>query len=55
MYYVYLLLSKVKQRQIYIGFTNNLDKRIKQHNQNKVFSTKLSAFIINGYPRLSVF
>jgi len=40
MYYVYLLLSKIKTNQIYIGSTNNLDRRLKQHNQGKVFSTK---------------
>lgn len=40
MYYVYLLLSKIKLNQIYIGSTNNLDRRLQQHNQGKVFSTK---------------
>jgi len=40
MYFVYLLLSQIKSKQIYIGSTNNLDKRLKQHNQGKVFSTK---------------
>lgn len=32
MWHCYLLFSKSKNRT-YIGITNNLDKRIKQHNQ----------------------
>jgi len=39
MYYVYILKSQLKN-QIYIGSTNNLNKRIKEHNSGKVFSTK---------------
>jgi putative endonuclease len=39
MYYVYLLKSE-KNNRIYIGSTNNLKKRIKEHNKGKVFSTK---------------
>jgi putative endonuclease len=38
-YYVYLLISK-KTSWIYIGCTNNLKKRLLEHNQGKVFSTK---------------
>ena len=35
-YYVYLLVSKVKKKTIsYVGYTNNLTKRIKLHNTNK--------------------
>ena len=35
-YYVYLIVTKVKKKTIsYVGYTNNLDKRIKLHNANK--------------------
>ncbi len=40
MFYVYLLESK-KDNDLYIGFTNNLQQRIKQHNNGLVPSTKL--------------
>ena len=36
MYYVYLLVSKNKNRTIsYVGYTNNLKKRLKLHNYSK--------------------
>lgn len=38
MYYVYVLKS-VKDGKIYVGHTNNLVERIKQHNQGLVTST----------------
>ena len=35
-YFVYLITSKDKKKTIsYVGYTNNLDKRIKLHNSNK--------------------
>ena len=35
-YYVYLIVTKVKNRTTsYVGYTNNLIKRIKLHNANK--------------------
>ena len=35
-YFVYLITSKNKKKTIsYVGYTNNLDKRIKLHNSNK--------------------
>jgi len=35
-YYVYLIVSKVKNRTIsYVGYTNNLLKRIAKHNSSK--------------------
>ena len=35
-YYVYLIVTKVKNKTIsYVGYTNNLNKRIKLHNANK--------------------
>ena len=39
MYFVYLLKSKTNH-QIYIGCTQNLEKRLKQHNNNKSLHTK---------------
>ena len=36
MYFVYLLVSKNKKRTIsYVGYTNNLNKRVKLHNSSK--------------------
>ena len=35
-YYVYLIVSKVKNKTIsYVGYTNNLNKRLSLHNNNK--------------------
>jgi len=39
MFYVYILKSQ-KDKKLYIGSSNNLDRRIKEHNEGKVFSTK---------------
>ena len=38
-HYVYLLDSK-KTNQIYIGCTNNLENRLREHQEGKVFTTK---------------
>ena len=38
--YVYLLQSK-EDKDFYIGFTSNLEQRVKEHNQGSVPSTKL--------------
>lgn len=38
MFYVYILKSS-KDRKLYIGYTNNLKRRIQEHNQGKNFST----------------
>jgi len=36
MYFVYLLISKNKNITIsYVGYTNNIKKRLKQHNDSK--------------------
>jgi len=36
MYYVYLLVSKNKNRTIsYVGYTNNINNRLKLHNSSK--------------------
>lgn len=40
MYYVYVLQSK-KDGKLYVGYTNDLRKRIILHNLRKVSSTKL--------------
>ena len=39
-WYCVYLLSSEKTKYIYIGCTNNLKKRLKKHNEGKVFSTK---------------
>jgi len=40
MYYVYLIRSQKVNGWKYIGSTNNLERRIKEHNNGKVLSTK---------------
>lgn len=40
MFYVYILKSK-KDSNLYIGSTNNLKRRLKEHNFGEVFSTRL--------------
>ena len=39
MYYVYILKSKVR-RLLYIGYTDNIPKRLKKHNEGKSTYTK---------------
>lgn len=39
MFYVYLLKS-LKDKDLYIGFTNNLERRVKEHNNGFVISTR---------------
>ncbi len=39
MFYVYILQS-LKDDSLYIGYTNDLTKRFKEHNRGKVYSTK---------------
>ena len=39
MYYVYILKSK-KDNNLYMGSTNDLERRIIEHNKGLVFSTK---------------
>ena len=39
MYYVYILKS-IEKNRTYVGFTTDLDKRIKEHNEGKNTSTK---------------
>jgi len=39
MFYIYMLKSK-KGNKLYIGYTNNLKRRIKEHNSGDNKSTK---------------
>jgi putative endonuclease len=39
MYCVYVLFSH-KDRRLYVGYTNNLERRMKEHFEGKVSSTK---------------
>ncbi len=39
MFFVYVIQSKVRG-SLYVGFTGNLTKRLKEHNQGLNFSTK---------------
>ena len=39
MYYTYVLQSK-NDKKWYTGYTEDLRKRFKEHNENKVYSTK---------------
>jgi putative endonuclease len=38
-YYTYILLSK-KDGLFYIGFTSNIERRVKEHNSGSTISTK---------------
>lgn len=40
MFYIYLLQSKVENREFYIGYTNDLKSRLLKHNQKLNFATK---------------
>jgi len=51
MYFVYILYSK-KVRKLYIGFTRNLSKRIKAHNEGKSSATKNWLSLILIYAEL---
>jgi putative endonuclease len=39
MYYVYVLKS-IKDKQFYVGYTNDLEQRILAHERGKVYSTR---------------
>ena len=39
MFYIYLLES-IRHKKVYVGFTSDLIKRLKEHNQGLNFSTK---------------
>lgn len=40
MFYVYVIRSK-KDNELYIGSTNDLKRRLDEHNTGRVFSTRL--------------
>jgi len=48
MYYVYVLYSLVDNK-LYTGYTKNVEKRVKEHNSNKVTSTKHRAPFVLVY------
>jgi predicted GIY-YIG superfamily endonuclease len=38
--YVYILESRVTADRFYVGLTDNLDRRLAEHNDGKTFSTR---------------
>jgi len=52
MFYVYILKSE-KDKKLYIGYTNDFQRRIREHNEGKVLSTKprrpLELIYFEGY------
>jgi len=40
MYYTYIIQSKTDRKFVYKGITNNIERRLKQHNFGKVKKTK---------------
>ncbi len=40
MHYLYVIKSR-KDNEMYIGYTNNLERRMQNHNSGSVYSTKL--------------
>ncbi len=48
MYYVYILKSGTND-EFYLGYTSNLDKRIKEHNAGNNLSTKHSKWDLVYY------
>lgn len=40
MFYIYCLQSEKDKEELYFGFTNNLKKRLNEHNSGRNFSTK---------------
>ena len=51
MYYVYLIVS-TKTKELYIGYTNNLEKRLREHNTDKNVSTKSKGLWILIYSEM---
>jgi len=39
MFFVYIIRS-IKTKKYYVGCTNNIERRLKEHNNNKTFSLK---------------
>ena len=42
MFYVYVLQS-ITTNELYFGYTNNLKRRLQEHNKKQVFATKEKA------------
>ncbi|MFA5842003.1 MAG: GIY-YIG nuclease family protein [Candidatus Paceibacterota bacterium] len=40
MFYIYVLQSSYKEKELYIGYTSDLKKRLGEHNQGLNLSTK---------------
>ena len=40
MVFVYVLISEIKGLRLYVGMTNNVERRLKEHNEGKQKSTK---------------
>ncbi|MFH1868485.1 MAG: GIY-YIG nuclease family protein [Candidatus Omnitrophota bacterium] len=40
MYYVYILRSKRDASRFYIGYTTDVNKRLKEHNESRMLYTK---------------
>lgn len=54
MFYIYILKSK-KDSKLYIGSTNDLKRRLLEHNKGKVRSTKSRApFVLKYYEAFSI-
>ncbi len=50
MYYVYILRSIASPTKIYIGYTKNLQERIKSHNSGKsLFTSKFKPWRLETY------
>ncbi|NQT90876.1 MAG: GIY-YIG nuclease family protein [Candidatus Omnitrophica bacterium] len=43
MYYVYILRSKKDRDRFYIGYTTDLDRRLREHNESRSLYTKRHA------------
>jgi predicted GIY-YIG superfamily endonuclease len=41
MFYVYVIRSVSHPKRYYIGFTENIDQRIKEHNEGKSLEEKI--------------
>ena len=48
MFYVYILKSS-KDKGLYTGFTNNLKRRIKEHQQKQTFTTRKGSYDLVYY------
>ena len=50
MYYVYVLQSVVEPEHFYVGYTNDLKRRIQTHNSgNSIHTNKFKPWNLRGY------